>query len=37
VVPLHELHVYSSVWSEADALSEYGVLPELCIYLFIYT
>jgi hypothetical protein len=23
-----ELHVYSSMWSEAEALSEYGVVPE---------
>jgi hypothetical protein len=26
------LHVYSSMWSEAEALSEYGVVPELFIY-----
>jgi hypothetical protein len=26
--PLYELHVYSSMWSEAEALSEYGVVPE---------
>jgi hypothetical protein len=25
--PLYELHVYSSMWSEAEALSEYGVGP----------
>jgi hypothetical protein len=23
-----ELHVYSSMWSEAEALSEYGIVPE---------
>jgi hypothetical protein len=26
--PPFELHVYSSMWSEAEALSEYGVVPE---------
>jgi hypothetical protein len=26
--PLYELHVYSSMWSEAEALSEYGVVPK---------
>jgi hypothetical protein len=26
-LPLYELHVYSSMWSEAEALSEYGVVP----------
>jgi hypothetical protein len=25
---LYELHVISSMWSEAEALSEYGVVPE---------
>jgi hypothetical protein len=25
---LYKLHVYSSMWSEAEALSEYGVVPE---------
>jgi hypothetical protein len=25
--------VYSSMWSEAEALSEYGVVPESIIYL----
>jgi hypothetical protein len=28
VVSPFELHVYSSMWSEAEALSEYGVVPE---------
>jgi hypothetical protein len=28
-----ELHVYSSMWSEAEALSEYGVVPECLILL----
>jgi hypothetical protein len=26
--PLYEMHVYSSMWNEAEALSEYGVVPE---------
>jgi hypothetical protein len=26
--PLSELHVYTSMWSEAEALSEYGVVSE---------
>jgi hypothetical protein len=26
--PLYELHVYSSMWSEAEALSEYCAVPE---------
>jgi hypothetical protein len=26
--PPFELHVYSSMWSEAEGLSEYGVVPE---------
>jgi hypothetical protein len=26
--PLNELHVHSSMWNEAEALSEYGVVPE---------
>jgi hypothetical protein len=26
--PLFELHVYSSMWSQAEALSEYDILPE---------
>jgi hypothetical protein len=26
--PPFDLHVYSSMWSEAEALSEYGVVPE---------
>jgi hypothetical protein len=26
--PLYKLHAYSSMWSEAEALSEYGVVPE---------
>jgi hypothetical protein len=34
VVPPFELHVYSSMWSEAEALSEYGVVPKQFIYLF---
>jgi hypothetical protein len=25
------LHVYSSMWSEAEALNEYGVVPEYFI------
>jgi hypothetical protein len=25
---LYELHVYSSMWIEAEALSEYGLVPE---------
>jgi hypothetical protein len=33
--PLYELHVYSSMWSEAEAVSEYGVVPELFIYVYI--
>jgi hypothetical protein len=30
--PLNQLHMHSSMWSKAEALSEYGVVPELCIY-----
>jgi hypothetical protein len=30
--PLYELHVYSSMWSEAKALSEYGVVRKQFIY-----
>jgi hypothetical protein len=30
----YELHVYSSMWSEAEALSEYGVVPELLFFFF---
>jgi hypothetical protein len=33
--PPLELHVHSSMWNEAEALSEYGVVPEsfiLCIH-----
>jgi hypothetical protein len=26
--PLYDLHVYFSMWREAEALSEYGVVPE---------
>jgi hypothetical protein len=34
-LPLYELHLYSSTWSEAEALSEYGVVTEY-IVLFTY-
>jgi hypothetical protein len=30
--PLYELHVHSSTWSEAEVLSEYGVVPEQFVY-----
>jgi hypothetical protein len=33
---VYELHVYSSMWSEAEALSEYGKVPELFTYLFLH-
>jgi hypothetical protein len=34
--PRFELHVYSSMWSEAESLSEYGVVPKQSIYHNVY-